>query len=372
MRINPEETSDVEVSFIALVPNPAIEINFMTFGDQRMQFKVDAEKRIISGPAMTPNVPIYRKDASGEYNVFFSPDTIKQIALKFSKKGYGKNLNLFHDPNMPADGVAILNSFVSDKSIGIMPQAGFEETPDGTWFVTAKVESDDIWNRIKAGEFKGFSVEGNFSFVENGAVEQKTDLQERGFMADVKKLLADIKHLFLKQTFDVTGDTGSEATSMKLKDGTEVTVTELNNGGVLMIGAAPAPNGDYELEDGTKITVSDGGVIADIKMVEAAAPPDFTAQFAQIEEKFAGYEQRFAAYEQKISGYEQKFTEQQEAINKAQSINEQLFTIVQKLAETPSADPAGQSAASFQSERAKSRAENLTALSETLNKLKKK
>lgn len=42
MRINPEETSDVEVSFIALVPNPAIEINFMTFGDQRMQFKVDA------------------------------------------------------------------------------------------------------------------------------------------------------------------------------------------------------------------------------------------------------------------------------------------------------------------------------------------
>ncbi|MCV5968720.1 hypothetical protein, partial [Lactococcus petauri] len=84
-----------------------------TFKSQTLNFAVDADKRIISGPAMVADVPIYRKDQGGEYNVFFSAATIKEIALKFAKKGYAKNLNLFHDPTMPAEGVTIFNSFVS-------------------------------------------------------------------------------------------------------------------------------------------------------------------------------------------------------------------------------------------------------------------
>ncbi len=44
------------------------------------KFKADKEKRIISGPAMIANLPIYRRRKDGtEYYVMFKPETIKEI-----------------------------------------------------------------------------------------------------------------------------------------------------------------------------------------------------------------------------------------------------------------------------------------------------
>ena len=40
---------------------------------------------------------------------------------------------------------------------------GFEHLPKGTWFVTMKVNNDDIWAKVKEGEIKGFSIEGYFT-----------------------------------------------------------------------------------------------------------------------------------------------------------------------------------------------------------------
>lgn len=369
MMINPEETSDVEVSFVALVDKPAIERNFMTFKSQILNFAVDTDKRIISGPAMVADVPIYRKDQGGEYNVFFSAATIKEIALKFAKKGYAKNLNLFHDPTMPAEGVTIFNSFVSDKAIGVLPMAGFEDLPDGSWFITAKVESEEIWQRIKAGEFKGFSVEGNFSFKKSEQNEDFKYLQESGIMQDIKTLLSTLKTALFNADVPpppaapAPAPVAAEAVKAKLKDGTEISVSELVAGGVVMIGDAPAPVGEHELEDGTKITVGEGGVITAVTPGVAAPPADYTKEFAAVNEKFAGYEQRFAAYET-------KFQEQAQAIAKAQAINEQLFAIVQKLAEAPTADPASGSGGNFNSQYSEDKATRLKELQASLNKLK--
>lgn len=378
MKINPEETSDVEVSFVALVDKPAIEINFLTFNSQQLYFTADEEKRIISGPAMVPDTPIYRKDKQGEYNVFFSAATIKEIALKFAKKGYAKNLNLFHDPGLPADGVTIFNSFVSDKSIGVLPMAGFESLPDGSWFISAKVENEEIWQKIKAGEVRGFSVEGNFSFVPNGTSDENRYLSEKGFMSDIKSLLTDIK----KFLFDATPPAAAVAppaapvapvatAAMKTKDGVEVVIDKMEVGGVVMVGDAPAPAGEHELEDGTKISVGEGGVITAIVPGAAAPVMDYAKEFASVNEKFTSYEQRFASYEQKFTAYEQKFTEQQALIEKASAMNLKLFAIVEKLAETPTANPAGESPKNFASDKAETREERLKGFSEALNKLKK-
>lgn len=46
MVINPEETSEVEVSFVALVDKPAIEKNFMAFNSSRLEFAVNEEKEL--------------------------------------------------------------------------------------------------------------------------------------------------------------------------------------------------------------------------------------------------------------------------------------------------------------------------------------
>ena len=45
-----------------------------------------------------------------------------------------------------------------------MPPMGFEEVADGSWFVSYLIDNEDVWSKVKSGEFKGFSVEGVFDF----------------------------------------------------------------------------------------------------------------------------------------------------------------------------------------------------------------
>ncbi|OOQ57148.1 XkdF-like putative serine protease domain-containing protein [Mucilaginibacter pedocola] len=165
--------SELEVSFVALVDRPAIEKNFLAFAE-KARFAVNEDKRIISGPAMLADIPIYRKDdALGEYYVQFDRETITAIVQKFFKKGFIQNFNLFHNPGRQLSGVTIFESFITDSNRGIMPMKGFEGSADGSWFISAKVDDDDTWARIKSGELRGFSVEGIFQYVKMNANDIK-------------------------------------------------------------------------------------------------------------------------------------------------------------------------------------------------------
>lgn len=164
-QIDPNPASELEVNFIGLVDKPAIERNFLAFGEV-LKFAVDEEKRIISGPAMIADLPIYRKDDKlGEYYVVFDKDSIRSIVEKFASKGYMKNFNLFHNENAQVTDVTIFNSFISDKTLGIYPPKGFEDVPDNSWFISVKVNNDAVWQKVKSGEIRGFSVEGMFTYV---------------------------------------------------------------------------------------------------------------------------------------------------------------------------------------------------------------
>jgi hypothetical protein len=113
---------------------------------------------------MIPNQRIYRfeKETGLEYEVYFSPETIKKIAIKYAKRGFQKNVNIMHNPEMVASGVTLFEIFQSDKSRGIKPMQGFEDLPDGTLFGSMYVENDVAWDMVKNDIVKGFSVEGNF------------------------------------------------------------------------------------------------------------------------------------------------------------------------------------------------------------------
>jgi len=164
-----EETvdSDVEVDFVALVDKPAIEKNFLAFNEEKLKFNIDDKRRIISGPAMIANMLIYRNvEPLGEYYTFFDKETIEQIAMKFAKKGYMQNLNLMHDENQKTNGGAVIfESFLTDSSRGILPMKGFEDVADGSWFISAKIEDDSVWEKVTNGTLKGFSVEGIFKQI---------------------------------------------------------------------------------------------------------------------------------------------------------------------------------------------------------------
>jgi len=142
---------------------------------QKMNFQIISEdEHIISGPLMIADELIYRNnDKFGEHYVKFSADTIQKIAIKFSKKKYQSNVNLMHDPNQKVKGVTMFESFIVDKKRGILPMKGFEDVADGSWFGSFYVENEEVWNKVKAGEFRGFSVEGLFDYEEPKTPEEQ-------------------------------------------------------------------------------------------------------------------------------------------------------------------------------------------------------
>lgn len=164
--INPDIKSDLEVFAMSLVKNPAIERNFLHFDSQKkVGLKFDAERRIVSGVAMVADMPIYRNTPElGEFYVVFDKYTIAAIVKKFAQKGLMNSFTLAHDEANKISNITIFNSFVSDASLGVLPMKGYEDIADGSWFISAKVEDDSVWQKVKNGEVKGFSVEGAFEF----------------------------------------------------------------------------------------------------------------------------------------------------------------------------------------------------------------
>ena len=147
---------------------------------------VNEEQRIISGPLMLADELIYRNNEKfGEHYVKFSAQTIRQIAIKFAKKKYMNHVNLMHDSEQRVNDVTMFESFIVDKKRGIMPMAEFKEVADGSWFGSFYVENDEVWNEVKKGTYKGFSVEGMFDYVEPISAEENA-------LQQISKLLNEL------------------------------------------------------------------------------------------------------------------------------------------------------------------------------------
>jgi hypothetical protein len=93
---------------------------------------------------------------------------------------------------------------------------------------------------------------------------------------EAKKALEQIKSLlFADQVAQVVSQEEVAVEFMEgvLADGTIVKFDKLEAGGIISVvtpdGEVPAPVGEHELEDGTIVVVSEAGVIAEVKMVEA-------------------------------------------------------------------------------------------------------
>ena len=147
----------------------------------------DEDQKIVSGPLMIADLPMYRRDEEGEYYVMFSREQIKKIVQRFFKKGYQAKVNIEH--KKPADGVYMFESYIIDRERGVNPPKGFKDVADGSWFGSFKVENDDLWKKVKDGTFKGFSVEGLFKYEKTGEVMSK----EEEIMSQIFKILGQIE-----------------------------------------------------------------------------------------------------------------------------------------------------------------------------------
>jgi hypothetical protein len=143
---------------------------------QQFAFSIlSEEKRIVSGALMLADELIYRaanKVIKTDHYVKFSAETIKAIAIKWAKKNFNNHVNLMHDPSQKVKGVTMFESWLVDTERGIMPMKGFEGVANGSWFGSFYVENEKVWQSIKKGDYKGFSVEGLFDYVEPISAEE--------------------------------------------------------------------------------------------------------------------------------------------------------------------------------------------------------
>lgn len=183
-----------EVFAVSFVADPAIERDFVYLNKAEVRFQsIDDDKHLVAGPLLIPDKKILRLDESNQpYYVYFTSDTIEQIAQKYLSKKYNDSVTYEHAT--PVKDVSLVESWVvasptKDKS----NIYGFT-MPKGTWFGVFKVNNPNLWADVKAGKVKGFSIEGEFEHKKVAAKKQKIDLATIT-EAEAKEVLAKIKHI---------------------------------------------------------------------------------------------------------------------------------------------------------------------------------
>lgn len=293
------------VEYVALVDSPAIRQDWIAMKEQPEQYKlklVNEEKRIVAGALMIPDMPIYRMNEKlGEHFVIFTKETIEKIRDKFHRLGNNANVNLMHDPNQKVDNCFMISDFIIDSEKGIAPMKGTEHLADGTWFSFYKVENDSVWETVKDGTFKGFSVEGLFTYSDT---PYEAEVAE--FLSTIKKTDFD-KFVLLVESDTMTAKELIEKAKLafksqevkfmevKTKDGIAITIDgdAPAVGAAIRIGDAVAPDGDYILEDGSTVSVLGG------KISELATAAEEAGEGEEMKKLMASMEERLKSLETK-------------------------------------------------------------------------
>lgn len=272
---------------ISLVDSPAVLSDFIALARQRQpqSYRVqDEDRRIVRGVVLRADFPIYRRtDRGREYYVVYRADTIRQMAEKYLAESRQNNINLMHEDGSDTDGLHMVQWFIKDTAAGVSPQ-GFEDIEDGSLFAEFHVEDDGIWAKVKDGTYRGFSLEGYFSF-EPETDQDDIDSIVEGLDGAFSRLLghfskdkdmtrlARIKTALAKALLElgtVTTDKGilSWDGDDDLEAGVNVYIEDKDGN------RTQASDGDYKTRDGKVIRVADGKVSEIVDDEAEVAPKD--------------------------------------------------------------------------------------------------
>ena len=172
-----DDDEAIGVEAISVVENPAIESDFVALNKQEIKLaEIDKEKRLLMGALLIPKKPIYRKNGSDEYYIFFSEKTVQKASQMYLMNGNQSNSTLEH--NSQLDGLTLVESWIVEDKQKDKSALYDLDVPIGTWMGSVKVNNDEVWNDyVKTGKVKGFSIEGYFADkMERPNEELKEDL----------------------------------------------------------------------------------------------------------------------------------------------------------------------------------------------------
>lgn len=284
------DSAETGMMRISLVDDPAVQSNFLAFSNQQKRAAVpqvyavqDEDKHLVLGCVMRADFPIYRRDPQPdgtefEYYIIYKPDTIRTMAEKYLAENRQNLVNLMHQEGTDQDGVQMVQYFI--KGNGLAPE-GFDAIADGSLFAEFHITNQDVWEAVKAGTYKGFSLEGIFDLTpekDAASVEEIVDaldgifgrilpkqtynkMKKKGILARLAAMLVEMGN--------VSTDKGILAWDgdAELKAGDEVFIEDADGN------RTPAADGEYTTGKGKVIVVADGKV-QDIRNAGTPAPAE--------------------------------------------------------------------------------------------------
>ena len=303
------ETDTCGMLKVSLVDYPAVEKNFLAFDKQEkveLYSVQDDEKQIVFGVLMRANYPIFRKDKElGEYFIIYKPEVIRAMAEKYLKEGRSSDVNTMHGEDSDVKDVDMVQLFIKDSANGMSP-AGFEEIEDGSLFAEYHVNNPDVWADIKAGTYKGFSIETLNTIEEENAVISTEKIQDvLDWLNSFSSNNMNVKNQIKAKLAAMLGKFGNVTTDKatlswdgdgELEAGMEVYILDEDGN------RTKPEDGDYTTEDGKVIAVTDG-IVTEIRDAEAKVAPqgeendmkaEHMARVSKFEETYEDKERRMA------------------------------------------------------------------------------
>ena len=170
-----DENSVDGVYALSVVNDPAMEDMFIAFNEHPREVKfsaVDDEKRLLLGAALIPNKKIYRNVDGNEFYITMSAETIEKLAHAYLKNGNQGNSSLNHEIKL--EDMSVVETWIVQDSNKDKSNAFGKTYEQGTWVAMMKVDNDEVWQKAKNGEIRGFSIEALLGLTE---INYKTEIQ---------------------------------------------------------------------------------------------------------------------------------------------------------------------------------------------------
>lgn len=193
---------DSDVFAISLVQDPAIESSFIYLSKEKpvQVCLTKDEKHIVMGAVLIPDKPIYRNQGGEEFYIQFSAETIEKLAHQYLAKDRVYSFTQQHED--VADDIYVVETWLKTSENDKSKDYDLD-VPVGSWLMAAKVENEEIWQKIKSGEMNGFSIEAFVNLDEiklnknnkDMAKENKVNLEaieiDDNFWDKLRGILAD-------------------------------------------------------------------------------------------------------------------------------------------------------------------------------------
>jgi hypothetical protein len=211
---------DSETYAISMVEAPAIESDFVALAEQKEEkqqvFLESNERHMVYGAALIPEKDIYRNNGEQEFYISFTKESIEKMSQDFMKEYRQHEVKTDHED--VANEVCVVESWLVEDSYKDKANALGINVPEGTWMVGMKVNNIETWDRIKAGELKGFSVESMLTleeFSKQNDNNMNIETNDMNFWNKMKEVLAEV---FSKKEEAVEEPTEIEPTNVDLEE----------------------------------------------------------------------------------------------------------------------------------------------------------